>query len=69
MGTQPPGMAMGQPRIGASDRDSPRFGTCPQLHHRIRIVDFVLRVLLALSGIFALTSLGIFLLRRSKPRL
>jgi hypothetical protein len=34
----------------------------------VRIVFFVLHVLLALSGIFVLTALGIFLLRRSRPR-
>ena len=44
----------------------------PWAHQRprrsVRIVAFALRALLALSAIFALTALGIFLIRRSRPR-
>lgn len=64
---QPPAMAMGQPGMGWPYRYPP-WGSCPQPRRSVRIVAFVLRVLLALSGIFALTALGIFLLRRSRPQ-
>jgi hypothetical protein len=65
---QPPGMAMGQPWMGGPYRYPPWFGTCVEPRRSVRIVAFILRVFLALSGIFALTALGIFLIRRSKPR-
>jgi hypothetical protein len=65
---QPPGMAMEQPSIGRPYRYPPWFGSCAEPRRSVRIVAFILRVFLALSGIFALTALGIFLIRRSKPR-
>ncbi len=63
MGVQnPPGKAVAQPQMGFVRSCPPGFG-----HHRgVRIVALVLGALLALSGSFALTALGIFLLRRSK---
>jgi hypothetical protein len=63
----PPGMAMGQASMGWPYPYPPWFGPHPQPRRSVRIVFFVLRVLLALSGIFALTALGIFLIRRSRP--
>jgi hypothetical protein len=59
---------MGQPPMGWAQPHPPWFGYCPRPARTVRIVAFVLRALLALSAIFALTALGIFLIRRSKPR-
>jgi hypothetical protein len=46
-------------------------GACGWEHHRrsVRIVGLILHVIVALSAAFALTALGIFLIRRSTPRL
>jgi hypothetical protein len=65
---QPPGMVIEKPWMGRPCRYPSWFGSCPQPRRSVRILAFILRVLLALSGIFALTALGIFLIRRSKPR-
>ena len=65
---QPPGRAMGEPWMGGPHRYPRSWGSCPRPRRGVRIVGFILRVLLALSAIFALTALGIFLIRRSKPR-
>jgi len=65
---QPPGMAMGHPPMSWPYPYQP--WTRPQefRHHRgPRILAAVLGTLLALSGTFALTALGIFLIRRSRP--
>jgi hypothetical protein len=59
---------MGQPPIGAPRPYPPWSGFHRRPPRSVRIVQFVLRSLLALSAIFALTALGIFLIRRSKPR-
>lgn len=64
----PSGGMMGQPPIGWPHPYPPWFGCHPQTPRSVQIVAFVLRILLALSAIFALTALGIFLIRRSKPR-
>ena len=64
---RPPGMAMEQPPAGWPQPYPPWFRPYPQHRRSVRIVFLVLRVLLALSGIFALTALGIFLIRRSRP--
>lgn len=45
----------------------PWLGARPQHRRSVRIVFIFLRVVLSLSAIFALTALGIFLLRRSRP--
>lgn len=63
--SHPPGMAMEQPPASRQPCP-PCFGPYPQHRRSVRIVFLVLRVLLALSGIFALTALGIFLIRRSR---
>jgi hypothetical protein len=61
-----PPMAMG-PSWRWHHRYAPSWcGPYPRPRRGVRIVFFVLHVLLALSGIFALTALGIFLLRRSR---
>jgi hypothetical protein len=59
MGQQPP---MGWPH------PYPPCGFHSQPPRSVRIVAFVLRILLALAATFALTALGIFLIRRSRPR-
>ena len=59
---------MGQPWMGGPHRYPEWFENCPRSRRGVRIVAFILRVLLALSGTFALIALGIFLIRRSKPR-
>jgi hypothetical protein len=59
---------MGQPPMGGPHPYPPWFGFHPRPPRGVRIVAFVLRTLLALSAIFALTALGIFLIRRSRPR-
>jgi hypothetical protein len=64
----PSGGMMGQPPMGWAQPHPPRFGYCPRPPRAVRIVAFVLRALLALSAIFDLTALGIFLIRRSRPR-
>jgi hypothetical protein len=66
--TGPSGGMMGQPPAGWPQPHPPWLGPHPQPRRGVRIVDFVLRVLLTLSATFALTALGIFLLRRSGPR-
>jgi hypothetical protein len=66
--TGPTGGMMGQPPMGWPHPYPPWFGFHPRPPRGVRIVAFVLRTLLALSAIFALTALGIFLIRRSKPR-
>jgi hypothetical protein len=58
---------IGQPPIGAPRPCPPWFGFHPRPPRAVRIMAFVLRSLLALSAIFALTALGIFLIRRSRP--
>jgi hypothetical protein len=63
----PRGSVMGQPPMGWPRPYPPWPGFRPRHSRSVRIVAFVLRTLLALSGIFAMTSLGIFLLRRSRP--
>jgi|SRR5271170_2821642 len=63
----PCGGMMGQPSIGGPHPYPPWFGFHPRPPRSVRIVAFVLRTLLALSAIFALTALGIFLIRRSTP--
>ena len=64
----PSGGMMGQPPIGWPHPYPPWCGFHPQPPRSVRIVAFVLRVLLALAATFALTALGIFLIRRSTPR-
>ena len=64
----PPPMAMGQPWLWRHRYAPSWCGPYPAHGRGVRIVFFVLHVLLALSGIFVLTALGIFLLRRSRPR-
>jgi hypothetical protein len=44
----------------------PGFYLCR--HRGVLVVGLILRALLTLSAIFALTALGIFLIRRSRPR-
>ena len=61
----PSGGMMGQPPPYPYP---PWFGFHPQPPRSVRIVAFVLRILLALAATFALTALGIFLIRRSTPR-
>jgi hypothetical protein len=56
-----------QPPMGWPQRP-PWCGSHPQPPRFVRIVFFALRALLMLSAIFALTALGIFLIRRSRPR-
>lgn len=64
----PAPMVMGSP-WGWHHRHSPAScGFCQGPRRGVRIVFFVLHALLALAGIFALTALGIFLLRRSRPK-
>ncbi len=62
---QPPGLPMAQPWAGRH----PGHPLCyPGPRRSVRIIFLVLRGLLAISAIFALTALGVFLLRRSRPR-
>jgi len=58
---------MGRPPMGLPRPYPPWYGFHPQPPHGVRIVALVLKTLLALSAIFALTALGIFLIRRSRP--
>jgi hypothetical protein len=64
----PSGGMMGQAPMGSPPPYPPWSGFRPRPRRSVRIVAFVLRTLLALSAIFALTALGIFLIRRSRPR-
>ena len=64
MGAPPArGMVMEQPSPGWQQFHQ----SCFRPRRSVRVVLFILRVLLALSAIFALTALGIFLIRRSRP--
>jgi hypothetical protein len=66
MGAPPArGMAMEHPPPGLQQFHAPCFR--PRPRRSVRIVLFILRVLLTLSATFALTALGIFLIRRSRP--
>jgi len=66
---RPPGVTTEQPPMGARFPYPPWFGVRPgcRPHGGLLILALVLRALLALSAIFTLTALGIFLLRRSRP--
>jgi hypothetical protein len=64
MGTLPVrGIVMEQPSPGWQQFHP----SCFRPRRSVRVVLFILRVLLALSAIFALIALGIFLIRRSRP--
>ncbi len=56
------------PMMGGSCPYPPGSGFYSDRHPVVLIVRLILRALLALSAIFALTALGIFLIRRSRPR-
>jgi len=65
----PSGGMMGQPPMGWPHHAYPPWcGFHPRPPRAVLIVAFILRTLLALAAIFALTALGIFLIRRSRPR-
>jgi hypothetical protein len=64
----PSGGTMGEPPMGGTHRCPAWSGYYPRPPRVVRIVALVLRFLLALSAIFVLTALGIFLIRRSRPR-
>ena len=58
---------MGQPQMGGPSPNQRWSGFYPRRHPGVLIVGLVLRALLTLSAIFALTALGVFLIRRSRP--
>lgn len=62
------GGMMGQHMLGRPCPYPPESGFYPRRHPAVLIVGLILRALLTLSAIFALTALGIFLIRRSRPR-
>lgn len=59
---------IGQPQMAGPCPYPPWSGFYPRRHRGLLIVSLVLRALLTLSAIFALTALGIFLIRGSRPR-
>jgi hypothetical protein len=59
---------MGDPQMAGPCPNQRWSGFYPRRHRGVLIVGLVLRSLLTLSAIFALTALGIFLNRRSRPR-
>jgi hypothetical protein len=64
----PGGYMMGRRMMGGLRPYPAGSGFYPRHHSVVLIVGLILRALLALSAIFALTALGIFLIRRSRPR-
>jgi hypothetical protein len=62
------GNMIGQPQMAGPCPYPPWSGFYPRRHRGLLIVGLVLRAMLTLSAIFALTALGIFLIRRSRPR-
>ena len=72
---EPSPVAMASPNAGSGGymtgqrmAGGPWPGFYPRRHRGVLIVGLILRALLTLSAIFALTALGIFLIRRSRPR-
>jgi hypothetical protein len=63
----PSGGMMGEPLMGGHHPYPPWSGFHPAPPRAVQIVALILRFLLALSAIFAMTALGIFLIRRSRP--
>jgi hypothetical protein len=63
----PGGYMAGQRMMGGACPFPPQSGFYPRHHPAVLIVGLILRALLTLSAIFALTALGIFLIRRSRP--
>jgi hypothetical protein len=59
---------MGQPQMSGPCPNQRWSGFYSRRHRGVLIVGWVLRALLTLSAIFALTALGVFLIRRSRPR-
>jgi len=64
----PGGYMTGQRMAGGPCPFPLQSGFYPRRHPAVLIVGLILRALLTVAAIFALTALGIFLIRRSRPR-
>jgi len=63
----PGGSMMGPHMKGGPCPFPPQSGFYPHRHPAVLVAGLILKALLTLSAIFALTALGIFLIRRSRP--